>query len=116
MLGTLTDVVNNARAAREVIVDRELVEGLAEHAPGNGGGEDAERFTRAALRFSKALGQLDHWDIVVRDLDEGLCDFPADRDGRLVYLCWKLGEGAIEFWHEVDAGFRGRQRVDDLTR
>jgi hypothetical protein len=116
MLDALAGVITGARRAREVLVERELVERLAENAPGNGGGADAERFTRAALRFSKALGQLDHWGIVVRDLDEGLCDFPADRQGRLVYLCWKLGEDSIGFWHEVDEGFAGRQPVDDLTR
>jgi len=115
MLETLAVVVTEAREAKGVLVERELVERLAENAPGNGGGAEAERFTRAALRFSKALGQLDHWDIVVRDLDEGLCDFPADRQGRLVYLCWKLGEDSIGFWHEVAEGFQGRQPVDELT-
>ena len=115
MLPRLGQVIAEALAAREVIVERELTERLAEHAPGNGGGEDARRFTEAALRFSKALGQLDHWDVVVRDLDEGLCDFPAERQGRLVYLCWQVGEDAIAHWHEVDAGFQGRQPVDELT-
>ncbi len=115
MLERLNEVVADARDAREVLVEHELVARLAERAPGNGGGEDAERFTGAAMRFSKALGQLNHWDIVVRDLEEGLCDFPADREGRLVYLCWKLGEDAIDFWHEIDEGFRGRQPVDHLT-
>jgi hypothetical protein len=115
MLGDLFRVVNEAREAREVLVELELAERLAANAPGNGGGTDAQRFTLAALRFSKALGQLDHWDIVVRDLEEGLCDFPAEREGRLVYLCWKAGEDAIAFWHEVDEGFAGRRPVDALT-
>ena len=42
---------------------------------------------------------------------EGLVDFPSMMDGRLVYLCWKLGEQEVEFWHEIDAGFRGRQSL-----
>jgi len=42
---------------------------------------------------------------------EGLVDFPSMKDGRVVYLCWKLGEPEIQFWHETDAGYRGRQRL-----
>ena len=43
---------------------------------------------------------------------DGLCDFPSLRDGREVYLCWRLGEADVRFWHEVNAGFAGRQPVD----
>ncbi|HUX86133.1 MAG TPA: DUF2203 family protein [Chloroflexota bacterium] len=39
----------------------------------------------------------------------GLVDFPAERDGRVVYLCWRRGEDQIHYWHELDAGFAGRQ-------
>lgn len=42
-------------------------------------------------------------------LDAGLVDFPGERDGRRIYLCWRLGEQAVEHWHETDAGFAGRQ-------
>ncbi len=45
----------------------------------------------------------------LKGLDEGLVDFPSERDGRLVYLCWKLGEERVAYWHELDAGFAGRQ-------
>jgi len=52
--------------------------------------------------------------VLVKDLDMGLIDFPALRDGREVYLCWRLGEEArIAWWHETDAGFAGRQPFDD---
>ena len=44
---------------------------------------------------------------------DGLCDFPSLRDGREVYLCWRLGEPAVRYWHEINAGFAGRQPVDD---
>jgi len=43
----------------------------------------------------------------------GLVDFPANIDGQEVYLCWKLGESTVEFWHTHEAGFQGRQRLDD---
>ncbi len=47
-------------------------------------------------------------------LDAGLVDFPGEIDGRLVYLCWKLGEPSIQHWHEIDAGFAGRQPLHSL--
>ncbi len=48
-------------------------------------------------------------------LDAGLVDFPGEIDGRPVYLCWRLGEAAIEHWHEIDAGFSGRQPLTPLS-
>ena len=47
--------------------------------------------------------------IALKDVDQGLVDFPAVHDGRIVYLCWKQGEEEIGFWHELDTGFAGRQ-------
>ena len=49
----------------------------------------------------------------VKDVDQGLVDFPADRHGRTVYLCWKAGEDRVRFWHELSEGFAGRQPLDD---
>jgi hypothetical protein len=51
--------------------------------------------------------------VIVKDLAEGLVDFPSLRNGREVYLCWKLGEDGIHWWHEIEAGFAGRQPLDD---
>jgi len=51
--------------------------------------------------------------IIVKDIAEGLVDFPALHHGREVYLCWKLGEDRIHFWHEIEAGFAGRQPLDE---
>jgi hypothetical protein len=47
--------------------------------------------------------------VVVKDLDAGLVDFPAERDGRAVFLCWQLGEDEVAFWHGVEEGFAGRK-------
>jgi hypothetical protein len=47
-----------------------------------------------------------------KDYTMGLVDFPAEHDGRPVYLCWRLGEPAVEFWHEIDAGYAGRQPLN----
>lgn len=47
--------------------------------------------------------------VALKDIEQGLVDFPAERDGRVIYLCWKQGEGEIRFWHELHTGFAGRQ-------
>jgi len=47
--------------------------------------------------------------VEIKDFDQGLCDFPHLRGGKIVYLCWKKGESRIEWWHDVEAGFAGRQ-------
>jgi hypothetical protein len=57
----------------------------------------------AAVAAIHALG------IDVKDLDSGLVDFPSAREGRVVYLCWRMDEPAIVAWHELDGGYRGRQ-------
>lgn len=58
---------------------------------------------RSALTGIQELG------VEVKDLDMGLVDFPALRDGRVVYLCWMVDEPRIEFWHELDTGLAGRE-------
>jgi hypothetical protein len=97
------------------MADPERAARLAGRAGGNGGGADGTVFAEAALRFSRGLAQIDAWGVIVRDLDTGICDFPALRGEREVYLCWRVGEERIEWWHETDAGFAGRQPLDDET-
>jgi hypothetical protein len=50
--------------------------------------------------------------VLIKDINLGLLDFPALRGGREVYLCWQYGEGEIAFWHEIEAGFAGRQPIE----
>jgi hypothetical protein len=67
------------------------------------GAADAVRVIRARAAELEAL------DVELKDPDSGLIDFRADRAGRVVYLCWRLGEPRIDWWHELEAGFAGRQ-------
>lgn len=67
---------------------------------------------RTAQGLKKTLDSLEETGCVVKDLDIGLVDFPTLFRGREVYLCWKLGERAIEFWHETTEGFAGRRSID----
>ena len=65
-----------------------------------------------AGRLRNAVEQLQNLGCLVKDLDAGLVDFPTLFRGQEVYLCWKLGEPSIEFWHDADQGFRGRKAID----
>ncbi len=66
----------------------------------------------AADRVNGLLLELEEIGCVFKGIDEGLVDFYALRDDRLVFLCWRLGEERISHWHEVDSGFAGRQAID----
>ncbi len=70
----------------------------------------------AGARLKSLVQQLQEYGCVVKDLDIGLLDFPSEFGGVEVYLCWKLGEDGIGFWHGVDEGFRGRKAIDDDFR
>jgi hypothetical protein len=61
--------------------------------------------------FYRVAGDIEVLGVVVKDFEQGLCDFPHLRDGEMVYLCWKLDEDSIKWWHEVDAGYQGRQPI-----
>jgi hypothetical protein len=67
-----------------------------------------------AIREAKdTLAEIDAIGVQVKDLNTGLLDFPCKIDGEIVLLCWKLGEKEITHWHTVEAGFSGRQPLDD---
>jgi hypothetical protein len=78
----------------------------------NGGSKTVTEATRYIVRIQQALGVLQQLNIVVRDVNTGLLDFPALRDGQLVYLCWQYDEPSVQFWHDTDSGFADRQRID----
>jgi hypothetical protein len=76
----------------------------------SGGAYPGREVARGLVEISRAVGELDAVDIVLRDVDRGLIDFPAMRDGVEVYLCWLVDdEESIGFWHEPEAGFAGRR-------
>ena len=71
---------------------------------------DNRKETDAAVHRLRNLAQeINDSGIILKDLERGLVDFPALWEGREVYLCWLLGESSIQFWHEIDTGFAGRQ-------
>jgi hypothetical protein len=101
------------RAAREGLNDEEARAALAEAGPSNGGGRPGQVVSAAFISMRTTLTELREMEVVLRDLDRGLVDFPSLRGGREVYLCWEEGEDAVEHWHEPDAGHGGRRPLDD---
>jgi len=84
--------------------------------------EDEAELRRLKLRMRGLVDQmqaevmwLDGQSIVLRDIATGLVDFPTLVAGRQVWLCWRLGESAVEWWHDMESGFGGRRPLDDLA-
>jgi Uncharacterized conserved protein (DUF2203) len=99
------------RAARARLTDEQARAALVHSAPSNGGGRPGKQVGEAFLVLQVGAAEFDERDIVLRDLDRGLIDFPAMREDHEVYLCWIDGEPDIAFWHELDAGYAGRRRL-----
>ncbi len=66
---------------------------------------------RLAGRLTELMRQIEAMGCELKGLEQGLIDFPCQHEGRIVYLCWQLGEERIAHWHETDAGFAGRQAL-----
>src|SRR5437763_7229015 len=88
---------------------------------GNGGGippailaAAAADVEREARGLAHLVDEIAEQGAQVKDLDEGLIDFPARRDGETVLLCWKLGEDEIRYWHRVEDGFAGRRPLEEF--
>jgi hypothetical protein len=84
---------------------------------GNGHGALAvdleRRVNNLVTQMSMGIRTLAEQGIEIKDLNQGLIDFPHLRDNHVVYLCWRLGEGRIGYWHEIEAGFAGRRELED---
>jgi hypothetical protein len=101
--------IDRMRSARVQLGDEEARAALSDAAPGNGGGPPGVVVSKAFVDLREALRELQEIDVVLRDLDRGLIDFPSLRDGREVYLCLEDGEDEIGFWHDLETGFGGRE-------
>jgi hypothetical protein len=106
MVGELVKIGERIRAHQPEIWS------VVEKSAGNGGNPALSKMLPDFDRLDTILHRLQDMDIEVKDLASGLIDFPAVRDGTVVCLCWKYGEGSIQFWHEIEAGFAGRRPID----
>ncbi len=98
---------------------REYEEVAANRVPGEPG-EDAERLEREAQQLARDIdgyvGEIRQLGVEMKGFDTGLVDFPAELDGKPVLLCWQLGEESVQYFHEEDAGFAGRQPLPSILR
>ena len=81
---------------------------------GNGGNRALSNMVQDFEKFDALIHRIQDMDVLIKDINLGLLDFPALKDGREVYLCWQYGEGDIAFWHEVEEGYAGRQPIDSF--
>jgi hypothetical protein len=82
---------------------------ILESAGANGGGRVGSEYGVEAYKLYLAISRIRELGVILKDLDMGLLDFPHEKDGRLVFLCWHPPEERISFWHELEAGYPGRQ-------
>ena len=107
LLDGLRERLSAIREARATVL--RSASPVGQRAAGNGGGKDGSELFDALRVLRREVERLIAEGIILRDADSGLIDFPALREGRLVYLCWTPDEERVGYWHEVDAGFGGRR-------
>jgi hypothetical protein len=99
------------RAHSRLLAYREAAKEAAKGAEDGGGGMvGGSKYVSVLIELTTRTGELEELGVQLKDYERGLIDFPSLRDGRVILLCWQLGEGdQIEWWHDVEAGFAGRQ-------
>lgn len=121
LLPVLESLLRTAIAAKKLIEETDSEQQALQHRVFLNGGmfldvvplarRKAER-ARAEQRAKDAVAEIDSIGVQVKDLDIGLLDFPCNVDGKIILLCWKLGEKGITHWHGTDEGFAGRKPID----
>lgn len=111
LLPQVRTIVQRIRETQTALAQDKTVARVREKAAQNGGGQPSRHLAEMTRTLEQDLNQLQQWGIVLRDPSIGLIDFLHHREGETVFLCWKLGEPAVEWWHPVDTGIAGRQRL-----
>lgn len=109
-LPALRDRLVRIREARAIVL--RSAEVVRRAAPADGGGTEGAAYLEAVRALRQDVEGLAAAGIILRDPDSGLVDFPARREGRTIYLCWRLGEDRVGHWHDASSGFAGRRRLD----
>ena len=113
-------LLEELRAERAQVADEHRLLERARAGNGSTGKADELAAHEARIRdivrsMERRVHLLDEWGILLRDISSGLIDFPALANGRPIWLCWRLGEDQIGWWHEADTGFEARQPLSALT-
>ncbi|HEV2238689.1 MAG TPA: DUF2203 domain-containing protein [Ktedonobacterales bacterium] len=120
LLPRLEPLLIDLRDARAALREaEERLEALLAKMRGNGHAHQADlaelrtRMATLGATLRRGLRRIDHWGVLVKDIETGLIDFPTLRAGHEVYLCWRLGETGIHWWHTIEGGFAARQPLED---
>ena len=111
LLPKLKPLLERIRATQEALAEDKTVAVVREKASHNGGGLPARHLSELTRILERDTRQLQEWGIVLRDPSIGLIDFYHRRQGETVFLCWKLGETKVGWWHPVETGIAGRERL-----
>lgn len=102
----LADIAVHRDAMREKAPH---MEPILRAAATNGGGRIGSEYGVEAYNLYLAIERIRSLGVLLKDLDTGLLDFPHERDGRVVFLCWHPPEERVAYWHDIEAGYAGRQ-------
>lgn len=110
LIPQIEELLEELSSARDKLANMGTkLESMLHHANGNGGSKAGSEYAMVLLSFNAHLSFFQDIGCDLKDLDQGLVDFPSYRDGKLVYLCWKRGEDRVRYWHDLDSGYAGRQ-------
>ena len=114
-LATIRPLMDEVQMIRQQILANQPEAWPAiEKSAGNGGNRALSNMVQDFEKLDALVHLIQDTDVLIKDINTGLLDFPALRDGHEVYLCWQYGEGEIAFWHEVEAGYAGRQPIENF--
>jgi hypothetical protein len=112
-LAVIRPLMDEVQAIRQKIMSSQPEAWTAiEKSVGNGGNRALSAMVQDFEKLDALVHRILETDVLIKDINIGLLDFPALKEGREVYLCWQYGEGEIAFWHEVEAGYAGRQPIE----
>jgi hypothetical protein len=109
----LTEISGEWERVRELNPE---VQKARDNAQFDGYSKSGVLYVEAVSHLMFLIHQIKDMGVLLKDADKGLCDFPYVRNGRVVYLCWQLGEEDIQYWHEIETGFSGREPLDETDR
>jgi hypothetical protein len=111
-LKVIRPIMDEVQAIRQkILADQPEAWPAIEKSAGNGGNRALSNMVQEFEKLDALIHQIQDTGAQIKDINTGLLDFSALKDGREVYLCWQYGEQDIAFWHEVEAGFAGRQPI-----
>ena len=110
LLPKLQELLGDVSTHRDLMREKAPhLEPILKSAASNGGGRVGSEYGVEAYSLYLAIERIRELGVILKDLDMGLLDFPHERDGRVVFLCWHPPEERIAYWHEIQDGYRGRR-------